>query len=65
MRKQDAKPKPQLLMLKILSNKEQTLVAAEFKTNSYTAQKIFSPDLYYWKLEAKDELIYVGKFVAK
>lgn len=53
------------LTLKILSNKERTLISTQVTTNSYTAQKKFAPGLYYWKLETKDELIYVGKFLVR
>ncbi|MBI2428569.1 MAG: hypothetical protein HYV29_07215 [Ignavibacteriales bacterium] len=53
------------LSLKILSNKERTLISAQVTTNSYTAQKKFAPGLYYWKLETKDELIFVGKFLVR
>lgn len=53
------------LTLKILSNKERTLLAAPVTHNSYTAQKKFAPGLYYWKLETKDEVLYVGKFLVR
>lgn len=53
------------LTIKILSNKEQTLATANITTNTYTTKKILSPGLYYWKLETKDEVIYVGKFLVK
>ncbi|MEW5800106.1 MAG: hypothetical protein AB1728_13990 [Bacteroidota bacterium] len=53
------------LTLKILSNKERTLISTQVTTNSYTAQKKFAPGLYYWKLETKDELIFVGKFLVR
>jgi len=53
------------LTIKILSNKERTLASANVNTNSYTTKKILSPGLYYWKLETKDEVIYVGKFLVR
>lgn len=53
------------LTIKILSNKERTLLSIPVANNSYTAQKKFAPGLYYWKLETKDELIYVGKFLVR
>lgn len=53
------------LTIKILSNKERTLASANITTNTYTTKKILSPGLYYWKLETKDEVIYVGKFLVK
>lgn len=53
------------LTLKILSNKERTLITAQVITNTYTTQKFFAPGLYYWKLETKDDLLYAGKFLIK
>lgn len=53
------------LTLKILSNKERTLLSVPAVTTTYTAQRKFAPGLYYWKLETEDELIYVGKFLVK
>lgn len=53
------------LTIKILSNKEQILFAAEVATHTYTTTKTLPPGLYYWKLETKDELMYVGKFLVK
>ena len=51
--------------IKILSNKERTLVSSTVKGNSYTFKKKLSQGLYYWKLESEKELLFVGKFLVK
>ncbi|MFA6456595.1 MAG: hypothetical protein WCW40_07220 [Bacteroidota bacterium] len=51
--------------IKILSNKEVTLLTSIVEANSFVTPKPFAPGLYYWKLEANDELLFVGKFFIK
>jgi hypothetical protein len=51
------------LTIKILSNKELTLVSSTLSRDSFTASKKFGPGLYYWKLETDDELLFAGKFL--
>ncbi len=53
------------LKIKILSNKERTLVASTVRGDSFTTTKKFAPGLYYWKLETDDELLFMGKFLVK
>ncbi len=51
--------------IKILSNKELTLVSSTLSGDSFTSPKKFAPGLYYWKLETTEELLFVGKFLVK
>ncbi len=53
------------ITIKILSNKELTLVSSTLSGDSFTTTKKFAPGLYYWKLETTDELLFVGKFLVK
>jgi hypothetical protein len=53
------------LTLKILSNKETILQAISVRGSRYILVQKFPPGLYYWKLESKDELLYLGKFFVK
>jgi hypothetical protein len=53
------------LTIKILSNKESTLVSSSLSGDSFTTSKKIAPGLYYWKLETDDELLFVGKFLVK
>lgn len=53
------------LTLKILSNKEQTLQTISVRGSRYVFSQKIPPGLYYWKLENKDELLHLGKFLVK
>lgn len=53
------------ITIKILSNKELTLVSTTVTADSFTTTKKFAPGLYYWKLETENELLFVGKFLVK
>lgn len=53
------------LTIKILSNKELTLISSTLSGDSFTTSKKFAPGLYYWKLVTDDELLFVGKFLVK
>ncbi len=53
------------LTLKILSNKEKTLQTISVRGSRYVFLQKIPPGLYYWKLEDKDELLYLGKFFVK
>jgi|SRR5208283_5397701 len=51
--------------LTIFSNREEVLKAITLnKTKLFFSGKL-DPGLYYWKLECKDELLYVGKFFVR
>jgi hypothetical protein len=56
---------PESITIKILTNRERTVISETVKGNAYTVRKKFAPGLYYWKLETKTELAYVGKFFVK
>jgi len=51
------------LTLKVLSNKERTLHTISVRGSRYVFSKKIPAGLYYWKLESKDELLYLGKFL--
>ncbi len=53
------------LTLKILSNKEKILQTISVRGSRYVFSRKIPPGLYYWKLESKDELLYLGKFLVK
>lgn len=53
------------LTLKILSNKEKTLETISVRGPRYIFSQKIPPGLYYWKLENKDELLHLGKFLVK
>lgn len=53
------------LTLKVLSNKERTLHTISVRGSRYVFSQKFPAGLYYWKLENKDELLYLGKFLVK
>jgi hypothetical protein len=53
------------LTLKILSNKEKTLETISVRGSQYVFSQKIPPGLYYWKLESKEELLYLGKFLVK
>lgn len=50
------------LKIKIVTNREVTLLTSMVNTNAFVTSKTFAPGLYYWKLEKDDELVYIGKF---
>ncbi|MGA7161155.1 MAG: hypothetical protein WBZ48_09135 [Bacteroidota bacterium] len=51
--------------VKILSNKESLLRSFKLGGSKLLLAGKFNPGLYYWKVESKDELLYVGKFFVK
>lgn len=53
------------MKLKILTNKEVTILTAIVPADSFRSAKQFNAGLYYWKLELNDELLYLGKFFVK
>lgn len=53
------------LKLKILTNKEVTILTAIVHKGRYTTAKRFEPGLYYWKLESDDELAAIGTFTIR
>lgn len=56
---------PQPLKLKILTNKEVTILTALVQNGRYTTAKKFEQGLYYWKLESDDELAAIGTFTIR
>jgi hypothetical protein len=56
---------PQPLKLKVLTNKEVTILTAIVQHGRYTTAKRFEPGLYYWKLESDDELAAIGTFTIR
>ncbi|MFZ4619930.1 MAG: hypothetical protein ACOYNS_05175 [Bacteroidota bacterium] len=56
---------PHAVILRILNNKDVTLLTANVKTNTFVTSRSFLPGLYYWKLEDDGELLFVGKFFVK
>lgn len=53
------------VVLKILSNKEKTLQTVTVRGSRYEFFRKMPPGLYYWKLENRDELLYLGKFLVE
>lgn len=54
-----------VMTLKILSNKEKTLHVFTVRNSRYVFAEKVPPGVYYWKLESRDELLYVGKFIVR
>jgi len=55
----------EFVTITILSNKEDVLKSSSLKRSNFLYSEKLKPGLYYWKLEHKDELLYVGKFFVK
>jgi hypothetical protein len=53
------------MKLKVLSNKEITVLTAIVTADSFTTAKKFEPGLYYWKLENREELLFIGRFFVR
>ncbi len=53
------------LHLKILNNKNEALFEYRIEKSSVVFKEKLPPGLYYWKLESKTDLLYVGKFFIK
>ena len=53
------------LVLKILNNKGTEVYSAEAEKNEYVFKETLNPGLYYWKLEYREEMLFVGKFRVK
>ncbi len=51
--------------IEIISNKDRILYAVSVSSSPYLFERQLSPGLYYWKLEGKNDLLYVGKFIVK
>ncbi len=51
--------------LLVYTNREALLERAEVSRTPYTLKTSLSPGLYYWKLVADGDLLYVGKFLAR
>ncbi|MBN1302187.1 MAG: zf-HC2 domain-containing protein [Melioribacteraceae bacterium] len=57
-----------LLTLKILDNREHTLISISPESDKFVlnpVEKNLEPGLYYWKLETADELLHLGRFFIK
>jgi hypothetical protein len=50
------------VQLKILDNKNEIIFKYSIQGNSFDFNEKLPPGLYYWKLENKNDLLYVGKF---
>jgi len=48
--------------LKIVNNRNKVLYTSAIQGNSFEFTGHLDPGLYYWKIESKNELLYVGKF---
>jgi hypothetical protein len=48
--------------LKIVNNRNKVLYTSAIQGNSFEFTGRLDPGLYYWKIESKNELLYVGKF---
>ncbi|MDZ7391613.1 MAG: zf-HC2 domain-containing protein [candidate division KSB1 bacterium] len=51
--------------LKILNNRGAEIFATEPEQNQFIFKERLAPGLYYWKLESKEEVVYVGKFLVE
>ena len=51
--------------IEILSNKDSTLYAGVIASRRFVFKRKLTPGVYYWKLTNKNDLLYVGKFLAK
>jgi len=51
------------ITLRILNNKERVQLSSTIDSSRFLFTGKLPPGLYYWKLEANDELLYLGKFV--
>ena len=51
--------------IEILSSKDRVLLGVSVAGSPYILKRQLTPGLYYWKLEGKNELLYVGKFIVK
>jgi len=58
-------PEVESVTVNILSNKEKLLKSIRLKKSQFLFTGTLDPGLYYWKVENKDELLYVGKFLVK
>ena len=56
---------PRAVILKVLNNRDITVLTTNVKGNRFVTSKNFPQGLYYWKLEDKGDLLYVGKFFVK
>ena len=56
---------PRPVILKVLNNREMTVLTTNVKRNRFVSTKSFPEGLYYWKLEDNGELLFVGKFFVK
>jgi hypothetical protein len=54
---------PPPFVLRIINNREDTILKFTLKGMSYLLKRKLTPGLYYWKLESRDELLYVGKIL--
>lgn len=53
------------LILRIIDNAGKDVHSVRTAENGYVFMGTLRPGLYYWKLESKDELLFVGKFLKK
>jgi hypothetical protein len=53
------------LTLKIINNKNKTACHYSIEGNRFVFKEKLAPGLYYWKLENRHDLLYIGKFFIK
>jgi len=54
-----------LITITILSNSENVVRSVSLEQSTFLFSEKLDPGLYYWKLERKGDLLYVGKFFVK
>lgn len=54
-----------ILILKIINNQNEVFYNYSVSGNRFIFKQKLSPGLYYWKLENKNDLLYIGKFFIK
>jgi hypothetical protein len=63
--KSDGQPYEETLHLKVLNNREEVVQDQSINGISFRSIEISQPGLYYWTLEHKGEMLYLGKFIVK
>jgi hypothetical protein len=53
------------LTLSVLTNKDSIVHTVRAATLPYVLRRSLTPGLYYWKLENREEVVFVGKFLVK
>ncbi len=56
---------PPPFVLRIVNNREDSVLTRSLGDSHFVLRQKLEPGLYYWKLESRDQLLYVGKFFVK